>query len=339
MRVLVIGGTYFMGPRLVRSLIHRGHAVTVFHRGATPAELPAEVERLHGDRTNPGELARALAGRSFDACVDTIAMRGDDTRSAIEILYGRVGHYVHFSTGQVYLVRRDCPSPAREEDYAGPLGTPPAPDAWDSGQWTYGVEKRACEDILEEAWSGRGFPATRLRLTMVHGEDDPRARVQAYVLRLLDGGPLLVPAEPSPSIRPIHADAVVEVVVRVLEEGSGKGAAYNLAQGEAWTHGELIARVAGMLGVEPVLERRPREELLDAGVFPASAPLANPWMSVLDPGRAARELGFRPGAFGEWLPGLVESVAARPAPQDFANLRAREIALATRHSARESGSR
>jgi nucleoside-diphosphate-sugar epimerase len=338
MRVLVIGGTVFTGPRIVRSLLARGHAVTTFHRGRTPGNLPPEVERLHGDRSDPAQLGRAIAGRSFDGCVDTIAMRGADTASAIDLLYGRVGHYVHFSTGQVYLVRRGCPSPAREEDYAGPLGTPPAPHAWDEGQWTYGVEKRECEDLLEEAWSVRDFPATRLRLTMVHGEDDPRGRVQAYVLRLLDGGPLLVPVEPSPPIRPIHAAAVVETVVRILEEGAGKGAAFNLAQGEAWTHDQLIGRVAGMLGVEPVIERRPREELIADGVFPASAPLANPWMSVLDPGRAARELGFRPGAFEDWLPGLVEALAARPAPAGFRDLRERELALTARQSAREGGS-
>lgn len=328
MRILVIGGTHFMGPRLVRALLARGHTVTTFHRGTTPCVLPAEVERLYGDRSDSAQLESALAARSFDACVDTIAMRGADTAAAVDLLYGRVGHYVHFSTGQVYLVRRDCPSPAREEDYAGPLGTPPDPDAWDAGQWTYGIEKRECEDLLEEAWSARGFPATRLRLTMVHGADDPRGRIHAYALRLLDGGPLLVPAEPSPPIRPIHADAVVETVVRVLEEGSGKGAAYNLAQGEAWTHEELIGGIAGMLGAEAALERRPREELVRAGVFPACAPLSNPWMSYLDPGLAERELGFRPGTFEEWLPGLVATAAARPAPEEFVEVRARELALA-----------
>lgn len=332
MRILVIGGTLFMGPRLIRSLLQRGHAVTAFHRGTTPDELPPEVERLHGDRTDPAQLARALAGRSFDACVDTIAMRGADTASAVDLLYGRVAHYVHFSTGQVYLVRRNRPSPAREEDYGGPLAAPPAPDAWDAGQWTYGIEKRECEDLLEEAWAGRGFPATRLRLTMVHGVDDPRGRIHAYALRLLDGGPLLVPVEPSPPIRPIHADAVVETIVRILEEGSGKGRAYNLAQDEVWTHGDLIGRIAGMLGVEPVTARRPREELVRARVFPACAPLASPWMSVLDPARAARELGFRPGAFADWLPELVSVVAGKPAPAGFRDLRARERALAARPS-------
>ena len=67
-----------------------------------------------------------------------------------------------------------------------------------------------------------------------------------------------------------------------------------------------------------------------SGVFPACAPLANPWMSVLDPGRAARELGFRPGTFEEWLPGLVALLAGKPAPAGFGDFRGRELALVGR---------
>ena len=329
MRVLVIGGTRFVGPRLVRSLLDRGHAVTAFHRGRT-GQLPHAAERLLGDRTDPAALAAALAGRSFDACVDTIAMRGADTIAAIELLDGRVGHYVHFSTGQVYLVRDACPSPAREEDYAGPLAPARPVTAWDAGEWRYGIEKRECEDALAEAWSARRFPATRLRLTMIHGDDDPRGRIQAYVLRLMDGGPLLVPHEPSPPIRPIHAGAVVDAVVGILESGTGKGAAFNLAQDEAWSHGELVAAIAARLGVRAHTVPRPLAGLVEAGAFPACAPLAHPWMSVLEPGRAARELGFRPGRFEDWLQETVDRLVERPAPEGYAALRARERALAER---------
>ena len=312
MRVLVIGGTRFVGPRVVRALCARGHAVTTLNRGRTPDDLPAEVERLHADRSDPAQLARAVGGSAFDACVDTIAMRGSDTAGAIEALDGRVGHYVHFSTGQVYLVREGCPSPAREDDYAGPVIPAPAEDAWDRGQWTYGVEKRECEDLLAEAWSATGFPATRLRLTMVHAEDDPQGRIASYVRRLRAGEPLLVPVEPGPPIRPVHADAVVDLVVGILERGAGRGAAYNVAQAESWTHDELVARIAELLKIEPVVIRRPRSQLIEGGLFPACAPLANPWMSVLDPGLARRDLGFEPGCFSDWLPQVVDRILQSP---------------------------
>jgi nucleoside-diphosphate-sugar epimerase len=328
MQILVIGGTRFVGPRLVRSVLERGHAVTTFNRGRTPDFLPADVKRLHGERSDTAGLMAALAGRSFDACVDTIAMRGGDTAAAIDVLDGRVGHYVHFSTGQVYLVREGCPSPAREDDYAGTIMAPPPESAWDHGQWTYGVEKRECEDLLEQAWAARGFPATRLRLTMVHGEDDPRERIGQYVHRLREGGPLLVPVEPSPPIRPIDADTVVETVVRLLEGGLGKGGAYNLAQDEFWTHDEFVAHLAAMLQVEPVVVRRPRGELIEAGMFPDCALLANPWMSVLDAGRAREALGFEPPCFADWLPSLVERVSALPPPPGFQPARVRELSLA-----------
>lgn len=327
MRVLVIGGTRFVGPRLVRILLERGHDVTTFTRGRTPDALPAAVERLHGDRSDPSSLARALSDRTFDACVDTIAMRGSDTLAAVDVLDDRVGHYVHFSTGQVYLVREGCPVPAREEDYEGPLRAPPPGDAWDVGEWRYGVEKRECEDALEEAWASRGFPATRLRLTMIHGEDDPRGRIRAYVQRLVSGGPLVVPLEPSPRIRPIHAGRVVEVVAGLVESGGGVGGAFNLAQGEEWSHRELVEWIAERLGVEPEIASLPRSELLAAGVFPGCAPLAHPWMSSLDPTRAERELGFRPGGFGDWLPDVVDRLREIPPPDVFEGVRAREIAL------------
>lgn len=329
MRVLVIGGTRFVGPRLVRALLARGHAVTTLNRGVTTDELPAIVERLHADRSDPGQLSRALAGREFDACVDTIAMRGSDTAAAIDILDGRLGHYVHFSSGQVYLVREGCPSPAREEDYAGPLMPPPPEVAWDRGQWTYGIEKRECEDLLEEACVARGFPATRLRLTMIHGEDDPQGRIAAYVHRLLDGGPILTPIEPGARIRPIHVDAVVDAVLAILTgERREQDAAYNLAQSETWTHDDLVTRIAHLLNVEPERVTRPRADLVSAGVYPGCAPLSSPWMSVLDPARAERELPFEPGRFDDWLPAVVERVAALRPPPDFEHLRAGEIRLA-----------
>lgn len=325
----MIGGTRFVGPRLVHALLARGHEVTTFNRGRTVDALPSEVERLHGDRSDPLQLARAVAGRWFDGCVDTIAMRGSDTTSAIDILDGKVGHYIHFSTGQVYLVRAACPLPAREEDYPGPLAPAPLPEAWDHDQWQYGIEKRECEDALEAALNERGFAATRLRLTMVHGNDDPRGRIRAYINRLQDRGPMLVPIEPGPPIRPIHASAVVDTVVRILEEGRGKGAAYNLSQLESWTHDELIYWIAGVLGKRIDIVRLPRDELIRAGVFPACAPLSHPWMSVLDCTKATEDLAFTPGGFDDWLPGLVEELVGLPVPEGFQQVRAREVALAS----------
>ncbi|MDX1623548.1 MAG: NAD-dependent epimerase/dehydratase family protein [Gemmatimonadota bacterium] len=327
MKVLVIGGTRNLGHHLVHALVDAGHRVTTFNRGETADELPDEVDRLHGDRADPAHLARGVGERSFDACVDTIALRPGDTRAAIDALDGKVGHYVHISTGQVYLVRAGCPVPAREEDYEGPLKEPPPGDSWEAPEYRYGVEKRACEDVLEEAWATRRFPATRLRPAMIHGPRDHHHRLHGMVHRLLDDDPLVVPLERGPHLRHVHVEDVVDAILVSIEEGVGRGAAYNLAQDDLWSHQELLDRMGEELGVEPDVVRLSREELVEAGVFPGCAPFTNPWMSVLDNGKAKSELGFEPRGFDDYLPELVATFREAPPPEGFAEERERERAL------------
>lgn len=329
MDVLLIGGTRFVGPRLVGALLERGHRVTSFNRGQTPDSLPDEVERLRGDRSDPAQLAGALGDRAFDACVDTIAMRGGDTRAAVQVLDGRVGHYVHFSTGQVYLVRAGCPVPAREEDYDGPIVEQPTAE-WARAEWRYGIEKRECEDALEEAWVARRFPATRLRLPMIHGAGDPKGRIHGYVLRLEDGGPLLVPLESGPRIRQVHVDDVVDAVVRILEEGSGIGAAWNLASDDLVSFHDFLALMGEILDVTPDVVRLGRDELVEEGIFPGCSPLSNPWMSVLDGSAARADLGLEPRGLEAWLPGLVEALVDDPPdpPPAYRDHREKERSLA-----------
>jgi len=308
---LIIGGTRFVGHHLAIGLLDLGHRVTVFRRGVTPDELPPQVERLAGDRAEPGALARALGGRSFDAAVDMIAMRSADTRDAIRALEGHVGRFVHVSTGQVYLVREGCPTPAHEEDYDGPLIPPPPASSWERREWEYGVGKRECEDALAEARGARGFPAVRLRLPIVHGPRDPSGRLAGYVARIADGGPLLVPEEAAAPLRHVRAADVVEAIVRAMTVAEA-GRAYNVAPDDLWSHEAFVARLGELVGMEPRVIRFPRERLVEAGVFPACAPFASPWMSVLDGARARAELGLRPAGFDDYLPPLVAELLARP---------------------------
>lgn len=332
MDVLLIGGTRNVGHHLAVALSEQGHRVTILNRGLTPDELGDRVERLRADRTDPDELARAVGSHSFDACVDTIALRGGDTRAAVQALEGRIGHYVHLSTGQVYLVRQGCPVPAREEDYVGPLVDPPPEDSWERAEWRYGIEKRECEDILEEAWEKWGFPATRLRLPMIHGPRDHYGRVHGLVRRMLDGGPLLVPAEGGPPIRHVHQSDAVAAIQVLLDTGTGKGEAYNIAQDDAWTLEELLTRVAGLLGVEIDIVYPRRAELESEGLFPACCPFANPWMSVLDNRRAREELGMAFAGFDDYLPDLVERFRdyGLAPPPAYSRQRQREKTLAAR---------
>jgi nucleoside-diphosphate-sugar epimerase len=328
--ILIIGGTRFVGHHLAVALLGLDYRVTVFRRGASPDTLPPEVERLTGDRTEPGGLARAVGRRSFDAAVDMIAMRGPDTRDAVAALEGRVGRFVHVSTGQVYLVREGCPTPAREEDYGGALTPPPLASSWEHREWLYGEGKRECEDVLAEAWSARGFPAVRLRMPIIHGPRDPSGRLAGYVARIADGGPLLVPEEAGAPLRHVIAEDVVTAIVKAMT--APPGSAYNVASVDLWTHEEFVDRLAEIAGTVPRVVRLPRAELEEAGVFPACAPFASRWMSVLDGGRARSELGIRPAGFDDYLPQLVrEALDGRLAlAEAFAAQRVAERRLAER---------
>jgi nucleoside-diphosphate-sugar epimerase len=192
--ILIIGGTRNLGHLLTLELLWAGHRVTVFNRGQTLDQLPNDVRRLHGDRHDPAQLAQALMGQSFDVVVDTTLYNGSDAQTITRLLEGCVGHYVFISTGQVYLVRRDVQQPFAEADYDGPLIEAPAPHTRDHQEWSYGVQKRQAEDVLAGAWESRHFPYTSLRLPMIHSERDHLHRLYAYLLRLRDGGPMLIPA-------------------------------------------------------------------------------------------------------------------------------------------------
>lgn len=303
--------------------------MTTFNRGQTPDELGSAVDRLHGDRSDPGQLMRALGGRDFDAVVDTIAMRPEETQGALDVLDARIGHYVHFSTGQVYLVREACSSPAREKEYEGPLL--PRPDSeWETREWQYGIDKRGCEDILADAWETRSFPSTRLRLPIIHGERDHYGKLHGYVLRLLDGGPIVVPEKAGPPLKHIDQRDVVTAIVKIVEDGVGHGEAFNLVQDEAWTLERFLEALGELVGVRPEIVQRPRAELQRAEVFPGCSPFSNPWMSVLDNRRAKEELGLSFTNFEEYLPRLAKHFADPdlPPPKAYTDLRERELKLA-----------
>lgn len=334
MRVLVIGGSRFMGRRLVWRLLARGDDVTLLNRGLTPDPFHTRVERLRADRDQPGFTA-PLAGRSFDAVVDFGAFRGDHVAPLVEALGDRIGHYVLISTGQVYLVRSGARLPSREEDYVGEtIPEPGDPD--DREEWRYGMGKRECEDVLAEAWASRRFPATSLRLPMVDGEGDHRRRLEAYLWRLLDGGPVIVPDGEGPPVRHVYSGAVAEAVARLLASEETRGRAYNLCQDEMPTLAAFLGELADRLGAPRRTVGVPSEALREAGLPPhVVSPFSVRWMSLLDPSRARVELGFRHPPLASVLDRIVSAFLAHTpeAPPESYGRREEEIALAARYSA------
>lgn len=292
MKILIIGGTRFVGYQLTWRLLAAGHQVTLLNRGTTPDPFEARVTRLVADRST-SSFASALGREAFDACVDFACYTGGDAAGVVQTLgRGRVGHYIMISTGQVYLVRTKVPSPAREPDYDGPTVPRPA-DAADLDDWAYGIAKRQAEDVLVAAGRDEAFPATRLRIPMVNGERDYYRRVESYLVRILDGGPVILPDGGHHPTRHVYSGAVVRLIAAILGDSRAVGRAYNLAQAETPTLAELVTLMAELLGAPARLAAIPAVELSEAGIVPqAISPFSGRWMSFLDPTRAQTELNF-----------------------------------------------
>ena len=329
MRVLIIGGTRNLGHFLTLQLLEAGYQVTLFNRGQTPDDLPAHIERLRGDRGQPAQLEAALGRREFEAVVDTTLYNGPDAEALVKLLAGRVGQLIFLSTGQVYLVRTAAQRPFKELDYDGPLmAAPPQADS-DYHEWLYGFEKRQAEDIFAAAWADHRFPVTTLRLPMVNSERDHFGRIYGYLLRLQDGGPLLVPDGPHLPLRHVYGDDVVRAIIHLLKTGQGKGQAYNISQDETVLIEDFLASLADLAGHPLRIERIARKTLEDQNLIPACSPFSDPWMSELDNqfGKSALGLTYTPLAV--YLEKIVKHYASAeyPIPETYRR-RAEELMLA-----------
>ena len=180
MKLLVLGGTLFLGRAVVESALSGGHDVTIFTRGQTAPELFPDAERLHGDRD--GDLD-ALEGRSWDAVVDTSAYVPRVVRQSAELLRDNVEHYTFVSTVSVY-----GPQPGRVTEET-PVRRPEDPEIEDV-QNHYGELKTLSEDVVNEVFGER---AAIVRPGLIVGPHDPTNRFTYWVTRVARGGDVLAP--------------------------------------------------------------------------------------------------------------------------------------------------
>jgi nucleoside-diphosphate-sugar epimerase len=335
MRSLIIGGTRNLGPSIVHALLQREYEVAVFNRGQTRDDLPEEVERLRGDRTNPEELKRALGertqtGREFDLVIDTTLYTGAEAEAAVELFTDKVGRYIFLSTGQVYLVRVGAERPYKEDDYAGQVMPEPAKAGVSEYEnWRYGFDKRAAEDVFASAWTKEKFPFTSLRLPMVNSERDHYDRIYGYFLRIQDEGPILIPDEYGAPVRHVYGEDVVQAILRLAESDKGKGCAYNIGQDETLSLTQFLELLAETMHCPLKVVRVPREELDREGLLPHCSPFSGKWMSSLENARSKAELGMEYTPVAAYVKELVSYFqAVRPHTVEGYQQRARELEFA-----------
>ena len=214
LRILILGGTGFIGPHEVTYALARGHKLTLFNRGKSPHAWPGDVEELTGDR-NTGDL-RALAGREWDVCIDNPTTLPFWVRDAGQALHGKVGHYIFISTISVYAANdKPADETAPLAPYAGkdPMAETAETLRGNVGE-LYGPLKALSEKEAEKQFPGM---TAVIRPGLISGPGDETDRFTYWPVRLARGGEVLAPGDGTDPVQFIDARDLAEWTIRMAE--------------------------------------------------------------------------------------------------------------------------
>ena len=260
MRVLVLGGTRFLGRAFVEAALARGHALTLFNRGRTNPGLHAGVERITGDRD--GGLA-ALSGRTWDAVMDPSGFFPRIVGASARALAGSAARYLFVSSISVHAE----PMP-RGFDETAPVVRLADPTVEDIGGGNYGGLKALCEERVRDAFGER---ALVVRPGLIVGPHDTTDRFPYWPRRMARGGEVLAPGSPDAPTQFIDVRDLAAWMVSLLERGVA-GTFSATGPGQPLTLGRCLERIAAAVGSDARLTWV-SEAFLDAqGV--------EPWMQM-----------------------------------------------------------
>jgi 2'-hydroxyisoflavone reductase len=206
-RVLILGGTGFIGPHFVAALLAGGHSVTVFNRGHEAAKVPHGVVQLIGDRN--GQID-ALKGHDWDAVIDNSGYTARQVRLTTELLRGHIRQYIFVSSISAYA---DLAKPNVDENYRLADLADPATEVV-NGE-TYGGLKALCEHIVEQAYQAH---ATVIRPTYIAGPGDTTDRFTYWPVRVARGGDMLAPGSAADPVQFIDVRDLADYLRRCVEQ-------------------------------------------------------------------------------------------------------------------------
>ncbi|MFN3925950.1 MAG: NAD-dependent epimerase/dehydratase family protein [Pseudanabaenaceae cyanobacterium] len=212
MKILIMGGTRFVGVALTKLLVSQGHEVVLFNRGNRPAPV-AGIRVIHGDRTDPQQIKDQLAGEDFDAIFDNNARELQDAQTLIDLFTGRIQHYVYMSSAGVYLeseilphVEGDATDP--QSRHKGKLDT---------------------ESYLQQKYQKDGFPFTAIRPTYIYGPQNYNDIEAWFFDRICHDRPLPIPDRGLHITQLGHVSDLGRAMAAVLGKKLAVGQIYNVA--------------------------------------------------------------------------------------------------------------
>lgn len=206
-KLLILGGTGFLGPAIVRHALSCGHELTLFNRGKSRADLFPDVEKLHGDRD--GDLKTLEGDRTWDAVIDTSGYVPRVVKMSANLLKSRVKQYIFISSISVYA------QPPIGSDETARLEKLDNPATEDIMRY-YGALKAACEQVIEDVY---GPQAVNIRPGLIVGPEDPSDRYTYWPVRMDQGGDVLCPGDGNDPVQYIDVRDLGQWLVMVMENG------------------------------------------------------------------------------------------------------------------------
>ncbi len=296
LQILMLGGTGFIGPHMVRYAVERGHQVSIFTRGRRQTDLPEGVEQLVGDRNDDHT---ALEGRTWDVVLDNNAQDYRWVQKSTELLAEATSQYVFVSSISAYALEgfgydraEDIMrEPLVDEDYDRVA----PPEGWrDGDDAPYGLMKTLSEDIVHAAFPGSG---TIVRPGLIVGPGDMTDRFTYWPVRLDEGGEVLAPGDPEHANQVIDQRDLTEWIVR-LAENRTTGDFNATGPGERLSMGSMLDQIGSAIETPYELTWVPESFLEEQGVAPWSDLPAwipgDPLMYVDVRDAVAAGLTFRP---------------------------------------------
>ena len=292
MKVLVIGGTLFIGRSLVKELLRAGHEVTVLHRKAGHPLGPG-VANIAADRNDAAAMREALAGKKFAVVFDNVydwerGTEADQVEAAVRACGDSLTRYVFMSSVAVYGQGLDH----LESD-------PLVPDDYPQA---YARHKAMTERMLFRLHSQEGVPVVTFRPPFVYGPLNPFYREAFFWDRMRVKRPIIIPGDGSRLMHFAYVKDLVRACVAAMDHPGALGQAFNIGNRRSVTQIELVRLLARVAEKRPDLVPVPRERIEALGGNPMGDPLYFGFYFDLPPitedvAKVERVLGIRPTGF------------------------------------------
>lgn len=230
MRVLIMGGTRFIGVYLTKILVEQGHEVVLFNRGNKPAPVPG-VKQIQGDRTQPQILQQQLAGEKFDAIFDNNGRELSDTAPLAELFAGKIQHFVYVSSAGVYL--KSDQMPHIEGDATDP-------------------KSRHKGKFETEAYlAAKGLPFTSIRPVYIYGPQNYNPLESWFFDRIVRDRPIPIPGNGQHITQLGHVKDLAAAMAAVLGNDKAINQIYNVSGSRYVTFSGLARACAAAAGKSP----------------------------------------------------------------------------------------